>query len=210
MGGENIPWARWIARSGPGRPVRPIDDECAVIPRSTLPRNTQCLQGQNANSSEAASPPSSGRWPPSPPKKPGGEGSRLHTLARTHSTNDQPSSRCAHTESLLPSAEGRRCRRRMRGRSRGRYVASVSFSQARRARRGPARDDKPHYIWLAGAACAVFNRQPAAELRNGARRSSRPGRGSSSRSPDRSFPAGGGAGAISVARALGADASRTR
>jgi len=31
--------------------------------------------------SEAASPPSSGRWPPSPPKKPGGEGSRLNTLA---------------------------------------------------------------------------------------------------------------------------------
>jgi len=44
----------------PSRPIPP--------PAS---KNSQCLQDQNAHSSEAASPPSSGRWPPSPPKKPG-------------------------------------------------------------------------------------------------------------------------------------------
>ena len=57
-----------------------------------------------------------------PPRSRGGEGSRLHTLAMNSS-----SSRCAHPESLLPSAEGRRCRRRMRGRSRDRYAAFCFF-----------------------------------------------------------------------------------
>ena len=123
----------------------PTHDTCSVGRGSfapthrPLPRNTQCLCGQNAHSSEAARPPSSGLRPPSPPQKRGEKGLDWRAASNV------PYSRQAFIETLLPSAEGRRCRRRMRGGPRGRHADSVSSSQARRARRGAARDDRLRY-----------------------------------------------------------------
>ena len=73
-----------------------------------------------------------------PPKRPGGEGSRWGSAAQSNTI--VPTGCTDSTETLLPSAEGRRCRRRMRGLPVGRN-ATVSFATTLflRLSRGAAR-----------------------------------------------------------------------